>query len=124
MASVTIVWNAGGDYRLTAEQGAYYRLEGIDTAAYITIDLPTEGMETTAILERLFEETNLYQGEWWDAMQADMPADRHHTALSVGDRVIIDGRSHFCAPMGWETLIERHRRHKARAARWAEAGLL
>lgn len=122
MASITIFWNAGFDYPVTEEMAASYRLEGIDPAAHATFNLPTDDMEDAEILERLFEETNLYRGEWWDAMQADLPPNRHHTALSVGDAVTIDGRRWFCAPVGWETVVERFRRRQARRARLAALG--
>lgn len=58
------------------------------------------------LLERLFDNTNLYTGELWDAMQP-LPADRPHTALSVGDIVYISRRAYICKPFGWHQ-IERY----------------
>lgn len=53
------------------------------------------------ILERLFEETNLYGGPLWDAMQP-LPEERTHTSISVGDYVTIEDRMYRCASLGWE----------------------
>ena len=48
--------------------------------------------------------TNLYAGKVWDAVESVMPAERSHTALSVGDFVSIDGRTYRCADLGF-TLV-------------------
>ena len=61
------------------------------------------------ILELLFEQTNLYGGQVWKAhFEGKMPEDRSHTALSVGDQVVIernDDRSEYvCKDVGWELL--------------------
>lgn len=54
--------------------------------------------------ERVYANTNTYAGLVWDALQPVMPADRSHTALSVGDLVSIDGRTYRCADLGF-TLV-------------------
>jgi hypothetical protein len=65
------------------------------------------------ILELLFEQTNLYTGEVWEKYFKDkMPENRSHTALSVGDRVVIernDDRSEYrCKDIGWDLLSFQH----------------
>ncbi len=60
------------------------------------------------LCEQLYKETNLYQGHFWDTYIANrLPANRHHTALSVNDTITInDGngnvRTYKCADFGWE----------------------
>ena len=57
------------------------------------------------LCERLFRDTNLYQGELWDAIEPGLSPKRTHTALSVGDEVSINGRRYTCADIGWEPVI-------------------
>jgi len=71
-------------------------------------DIPP-AMFDEEILELLFEQTNLYGGQVWKAhFEGKMPEDRSHTALSVGDQVVIernDDRSEYvCKDIGWELL--------------------
>lgn len=54
------------------------------------------------LLELLFEHTNLYAGWLWQIIEPLLSDKRTHTALSVGDRVQIDGRGYVCANIGWE----------------------
>jgi hypothetical protein len=60
--------------------------------------------EDNVILEALFENTNLYHGPFWDRLR--LPENRTHTAISVGDRVLIDGREYECAAIGWDRIDE------------------
>ncbi len=57
------------------------------------------------LCERLFRDTNLYNGELWDLIEPGLSPKRTHTALSVGDEVSIDGRRYVCADIGWEPVI-------------------
>jgi len=57
-----------------------------------------------ALCEALFENTNLYQGPFWDRLEGVLPETRTHTALSVGDRVFIDDRVFLCKSFGWEEI--------------------
>jgi hypothetical protein len=64
-------------------------------------------MFDTEILELLFEQTNLYSGDVWSKyFEGKMPANRSHTALSVGDLVTIerneDKSVYVCQDLGWE----------------------
>jgi hypothetical protein len=56
------------------------------------------------VLAEVYRATNLYEGEIWDAIEPHLPEHRSHTALSVGDIVVVDGAVYICAPIGWERL--------------------
>jgi hypothetical protein len=58
-----------------------------------------------AICEAVFAQTNQYAGEIWDALQP-LPEGRTHTAVSVGDVVIINGNRFMCREMGFERLFD------------------
>lgn len=51
------------------------------------------------LCEMVFHQTNTYHGDFWDAHE--LPANRSHTALSVGDSVIIDGAEWTCEDFGF-----------------------
>jgi hypothetical protein len=65
--------------------------------------LRVEGNPATPLetCERVYKETNLYQGHLWDVIQANLPAERTHTALSVGDEVVVDGVTFLCQSAGF-----------------------
>ncbi len=56
------------------------------------------------IAEHLFMNTNTYCGAVWDAIEKVLPANRSHTALSMGDLVEIDGRVYRCEAVGFKKL--------------------
>ena len=61
--------------------------------------------DETSLLEALFVATNTYgayESGLWSAIEPLLPTDRDHTSLSVGDSVILDGRTFVCAPLGWK----------------------
>ena len=87
MKSVTTTWKAFGK----------------PTYSVIMIENDMTDLE---ICEELFKATNIYSGWLWDALQYDIPADRTHTALSVGDEIAIDGTVYRCAPVGWEVVAK------------------
>ena len=60
-----------------------------------------DGLPDEQICEILFRDTNLYEGAAWEMLQP-LPEKRTHTALSVGDYVVIDGRTYRCASFGWK----------------------
>ena len=68
-----------------------------------SVTIPVAGTYNTdlELLEDLFEQTNLYEGHLWDTLEPRMPDSRSHTALSVGDKVTIDGRAYICEHVGW-----------------------
>lgn len=64
-----------------------------------------DGTDDIDVCEKAFRDTNIYEGEMWDAMQP-LPENRTHTALSVGDYVEVDGRLYRCAAFGWKATDE------------------
>jgi len=52
----------------------------------------------------VFQNTNLYQGAMWDALQP-LPEDRTHTAMSVGDEVTINGQTFRCEDIGFKEVV-------------------
>jgi dTDP-4-dehydrorhamnose reductase len=64
-----------------------------------------EGNDPYEICEEIFKQTNLYDGEIWEALHP-LPARRSHTALSVGDVIIINGDRYICRDMGFELLAQ------------------
>jgi hypothetical protein len=94
---ITITWQAFG------------------TPTSATIDWSTNGDSSydamLSICNKVFEDTNKYQGALWDVLEPLLPQGRTHTALSVGDTVTfhdtlvkaepMDGIVFTCAPMGW-----------------------
>ena len=101
MTTIVITWNAGFGYPLSDSLRAELAEHGIPESLTLTYQIDTQGQDDLAVAERLFEETNLYEGAWWDVIAPALPDNRHHTALSVGDVVTIDGRVYGCAPVGW-----------------------
>jgi hypothetical protein len=85
MKNVTITWKAFGK----------------PTYAVLMIE---DEMSDWLICEELFKETNTYAGKLWDALQYSIPANRTHTALSVGDEIDIDGTVYRCEPVGWQII--------------------
>lgn len=95
MKTVTIIWAAFG---AKPKQG-----KAIGAA---TITVP-ETYANVDICEQVYAATNLYSGPLWDQIEAVLPPNRTHTALSVGDYVIINDdadravRTYRCASAGF-----------------------
>jgi hypothetical protein len=70
----------------------------------LEFNLDLSPLEPKQFLEALFEATNIYGGKLWDYLEPMLPAGRSHTALSVGDRVSLDGVTYKCEAVGWEIL--------------------
>lgn len=49
----------------------------------------------------IYKQTNTYAGSIWDVIQPKMAPTRTHTAISVGDEIIIDGREYTVADFGF-----------------------
>ncbi len=86
---------------------------GEDASATFRFDF--NGMSDIQILESIYEQTNLYSGQAWNIIEAILPENRTHTALSVscgpmvnneiqwvGDVVEIDGTAYEVKSFGWE----------------------
>jgi hypothetical protein len=106
MATIEITWVFAGTLgerreqylAFLAEQGEQIRP---DASAKFDFAL-SESESDLEFCERVFANTNVYEGRVWDALQPVMPAERSHTALSVGDLVSIDGRTYRCADLGFQ----------------------
>ena len=106
VATIEITWVFAGTMGDRREQYLQYLAEKgeqvrPDVSAKFEFDLHENDL---SFCERVFANTNTYQGKVWDALQPVMPADRSHTALSIGDLVSIDGRTYRCADLGF-TLV-------------------
>lgn len=91
---IKVTWKAFGESRIHNE--------------YITsveFDLDTQD-EALHICERVFADTNRYNGSLWDIIEPLLWETRTHTALSVGDEVEVDGQAFRCASVGWVPLCE------------------
>ena len=107
MATIEITWTAYGTMGADKENyKQHLASKGYELRqdASATIELELGEQTDLELCERIYANTNLYQGVIWDALQAVIPADRPHTALSVGDLVSIDGRTYRCAELGF-TLV-------------------
>ncbi len=58
------------------------------------------------ICEKVFSDTNRYEGKVWDIIQPLLSNERTHTALSVGDEVEVDGHAFRCDSVGWLPLCD------------------
>jgi hypothetical protein len=105
---ITVVWAMWAD---KPDLAATMRLNGKRPVAWTKIIfdpqwLPGSGEDDMEILEALFRDTNLYTGSLWDRLEPVLPEDRTHTALSVGDFVMLDSRIYRCASLGWSRVSE------------------
>jgi len=69
-----------------------------------SVEIETEFPETVShkeICEVIFADTNCYQGYIWGKIEPKMSPTRTHTAISVGDEIVIDGREYICADFGF-----------------------
>lgn len=62
------------------------------------------GDSDNAICNQLYEATNVYAGSVWDSIVAFIPKARSHTALSVGDQIVINKVVYECADFGWNVI--------------------
>lgn len=76
----------------------------VRTTASVAVNHEFSTEDHTEILNTIYRDTNLYSGEFWNAIENIMPTPRPHTALSVGDEVEIDGVFYAVADFGFERL--------------------
>lgn len=74
---------------------------GNPTSATVTLNAGCE-VPDEMVCELLFHATNTRSGSAWDKVQAVLPENRTHTALSVGDTVTVNGTTYRCESLGWE----------------------
>ena len=104
MSNIKITWVSKGylgkdrNARILELINKGYEVKGNATAEF-EFDFP-EG--DILICNAIYANTNSYTGKFWDALQAVMPAERPHTALSIGDKVAIDDREYVCSEFGWK----------------------
>lgn len=78
-----------------------WRAFGEPTSATVTLNAGCE-VPDEMVCELLFHATNTRSGSAWEKVQAVLPENRTHTALSVGDTVTVNGTTYRCASVGWE----------------------
>lgn len=102
--NITVVWSMWHDEQDLVEQMIELGREPVTSATIETP--PCFSMPDMELLEELFKETNLYEGPFWNRIERVIPVNRTHTALSVGDHVVIDGRAYRCESVGWTRVDE------------------
>lgn len=87
MTTIKIIWSAfGQDDSLEFKDDSWY-------------------LNDLAVCEMVFRDTNLYSGPIWDLIKDRLPAYRSHTALSVGDYVVVNGNAYRCNSTGWSCAL-------------------
>jgi hypothetical protein len=75
-------------------------------AGEVEIDITGyEIIDDLELCEALYKATNTYAGDLWNRMQP-LPENRTHTALSVGDVVVIRGTGYLCSMIGFQKILE------------------
>lgn len=92
MSTVTVTWKAFGDQ---PERNRFVSSVHIEAPAFA---------DPLDLCNKIFRDTNLYEGELWDVIQPSLSPTRTHTALSVGDEIGIDGTTFRCEGMGWSQI--------------------
>ena len=95
MTTITITWKAFCHEDTPERQ---------ETSATIQYDSPP--VADIILCEKVFRDTNLYEGDLWDILKPVLPdnSKRTHTALSVGDTVEVDGNLYLCDHIGWKLM--------------------
>lgn len=76
-----------------------------ESVASVTVQYKAhEETDDTDICEWVFQDTNKYQGSFWDLVEPLLPENRTHTALSVGDEVEVNGITYRCEGADWQPL--------------------
>ena len=87
MTTIKIIWSAfGHSHSLEFEDDSWY-------------------VNDLAVCEMAFRDTNLYSGPIWDLIEDKLPIGRSHTALSVGDYVVVNGNAYRCNNLGWSAAL-------------------
>lgn len=103
---ITIKWTAFKEHAVDLAR------KGKIGDAEMTFEVPTNHYvldgDDMVWLEYLFECTNLYQGGIWKHhLDGKMPEERSHTAISIGDQVVLDGRAYSCEMVGWKLIQDK-----------------
>lgn len=97
MTTITITWSAFS-HATGDREGRTVRPE-----TSMTIGLDTKEETDAEILNRLFHDFNTYSGIF-KTFEECLPADRTHTALSIGDKIAIEHILYEIAPVGFKPI--------------------
>ena len=93
MAAITITWKAFGN---KPERNKFITSVSFDTEFNITDE------NINQFLDVVYAQTNLYAGNLWNLIQPLLSDHRTHTALSVGDEIMVNGVTYQVADFGFE----------------------
>ena len=93
MTVVKVSWKAFGDL---PQKNRFM------TDAVIETTLFDNAANDFEILNKVYQDTNLYNGSFWNQLEKVMPLNRTHTALSVGDEVAVNEVVYRCGSFGWD----------------------
>jgi hypothetical protein len=92
--------------------------EGTKGETTARIDFPLPPVKDEIILDMIYRVTNLqdeledfvrnsyYEITLWQAIKSELPADRTHTSLSVGDEIQIEDRLYSIEMVGFKLLAD------------------
>jgi hypothetical protein len=91
--TVNIIWCAFGDKPSIGKRVSNLEFAIKTTASHIEI------------LNEVYKATNLQNGElWFNTIQKGLDPKRTHTAISVGDMILINDATYRCADIGWQKI--------------------
>lgn len=103
MNTITIIWKRNIE-QLPEGHVMEILSKGTPLTAYLTFEWDFDGRDDESICDAIYSATNRYDGDIWNHIENDLPNPRPHTALSICDQVVIDGRIWECRPFGWEQI--------------------
>ena len=93
---IKITWKAFGN---KPERNRYIASLAFEAPAVFSNDV-------NDTLNLICADTNLYQGFFWNLIEKDLPANRTHTALSIGDEVEVNGQVYVVGDFGFIKIEE------------------
>ena len=70
------------------------------------INVPVDYPNYEQICDVIYQQTNIYAGDFWETNNKKFPKDRSHTAISVGDIIEVNGIPFKCENAGWSKIQE------------------
>jgi hypothetical protein len=67
----------------------------------LEFNLDSSEVSNEKLMDMIYRDTNLYSGPIWNAIEKLLPANRTHTALSIGDEIQINENSYIVADFGF-----------------------
>jgi hypothetical protein len=92
MANITITWQAFGN---KPERNRFVSSVTFETEFDIT------DSNRDDFFNVLYRNTNLYNGNLWNLIEPLLSPTRTHTALSIGDKIAVDGTAYLVADCGF-----------------------